>query len=285
MQALSGPRDGRPNRKAAAFDHVFEAALAEFPALRDIRDRHRTDLPFQGARIGILCPIAVRNAAFVECLIAVGARVRCIARGWGGSVHFAAVTARDADTLVVVDDGRLQGPKDGFDEAHSILLWPDGGSPNLIVDYDARLARLIHRGVAFDADQPGYENDPECAEIERSLHQWRSAHSHSHSAIATNIIGLCECTAKGAAFLRQIETSGGFLFPAIDASFGSASGVAIDRDHIALDTLARFDVRLTLALIDLFQNGGSYSLTLHGLAATFPDQPGASCLPATRSAQ
>jgi hypothetical protein len=125
----------------------------------------------------------------------------------------------------------------------------------------------VHRGVAVEAglskDTEGL--DPE--EIDRSILRWRTTHRLSYSAIATDMAGLSECTALGVARLRRIETAGGLMFPAIDASLGRALAPAIDRDHVAMDTLARLLARLALLQIELFTNGESYSPALHGFPA------------------
>ncbi len=239
----------------------LDRALSDLPMLRALRSRHQAVPPLAGARIAILCPATVHFAALVGVLVAMGARVRWAASSFdepeGGSVAAMQVTGAGVSRHT----GRP------WDDVHSILHWPDGGLPNLLVDYDGWIARLVHRGVAVEAGLSRYPSDPDGDDIDRSIQYWRTTRRLSYSAIATNMAGLSECTALGAARLRQIEAAGGLLFPAVDASLGGAVAPAIDRDHVAMDTLSRLLARLALLQIELFTNGEHYKPALHGFPA------------------
>jgi S-adenosylhomocysteine hydrolase len=245
------------------FGRFLEQAFSDFPVLRALRDRH-PHLPLKGARIGMLCPATGHFTALAALLMALGARVRYAAESPGEIDNI--VAFRAAGGLIFANERR--DARRYWQIARAILDWPDGGMPDLILDYDGRVARLVHRGVAIEADVSPVGADPDEAEIDQSLRLLRATDHLSFSAVATNIVGLSVCTASGAASLRHIEATGGLLFPAMDVSLGRMPGPAPDPSHVAMDTLARLLARLVLAQIELFTNGPSYQPSLHGFPAS-----------------
>jgi S-adenosylhomocysteine hydrolase len=206
--------------------------------------RYRAQQPLNGARIGMLCPSTEHFDTLAVLLVALGARVASAAAGPGET--------EDAASC---------------EQAGEILSWPDGSTPNLIVDCEARLARLVHRGVATEADPSRRTVDPDGPAIDRALLSLRATRGLSFSATATDVVGLSICTATGAASLRHIERTAGLLFPVIDVSASRMAGPTPDRSHVAIDTLARLLARLALVQIELFASGASYRPALHGLPA------------------
>jgi S-adenosylhomocysteine hydrolase len=257
----------RPGEGDAVADSLFgrflEQTFSDFPVLRALRDRH-PHLPLKGARIGMLCPATGQFTALAALLTALGARVRYAAEGPGEIDNM--VAFRAAGGLIFANERR--DAKGYWQVARTVIDWPDGGMPDLIIDYDGRVARLVHRGVTIEADVSPVSADRDEAEIDQSLRLLRATDHLSFSAVATNVVGLSVCTASGAASLRHIEATGGLLFPAMDVSLGRMPGPAPDPSHVAIDTLARLLARLVLAQIELFMNGAHYQPSLHRFPAS-----------------
>jgi S-adenosylhomocysteine hydrolase len=249
----------------AASDRLLGPASPDLRMLRCLRERYRAQAPLRGARIAILCPVNIYFAAFIALLLTLGARVRCAATD-GEELDGASVASlQAAGVSVLAYEGRE--PTGDCDDVRSILAWPDSGTADLIVDYDGRIACLVHRGVAIEAGLLPHGIDADGPAIDRWPRQWSATNNFSCSAVATNVIGLSECTASGAASLRNIERTEGLLFPAIDVSLRRTPGPPLDRDHLAAETLVGLLIRLALAQIELFTNGASYRPRLHGFPA------------------
>jgi S-adenosylhomocysteine hydrolase len=249
-----------------AFNRSLDRMISDFPVLRSLWNRHRAQAPLRGARIGMLCPATVQFAALATLLIGLGARVRYAAESTGETD----VALRDAASPIFANERDLLVA--GCDDVGAVLDWPDGSTPSLIIDYDGRIARLVHRGVAIEAGLSYGVAAPDEAEIDRSLQLLRTTRCLSFGAIATNVIGLSVCTASGAASLRHIETANGLLFPVIDVSAARLLGPAPDRQHVAMDTLARLLAKLVLAQVELSANGRSYRPAMHGFPARLAAQ-------------
>lgn len=246
---------GQPGRD------LVERALADLPILQILGERHVATKPLTGARIAVLSPVTAQLAAFLETLKRLGAQIRWAASDVAEDSIIAA--ASEAGLPVLAREG--QSGRAPLDNCHRVLDWDDGGTPNLIVDSDGMLARLIHLGVTAEAGPlASPTDDDEAAAIRRRL----ALRPASYSTIATNIVGLSECTARGADRLRQIDKAEGLMFPAIDASSGSLPGRAPDRSRVATDALSLLLGSQVLAQIELFSNGASYGPGVH----RFPDR-------------
>jgi S-adenosylhomocysteine hydrolase len=263
----SGEDDGLANSLARrSQDHVF----AYVPVPHALRERCR-GLPLKGARIGMLCPASDHFTALAELLKTMGAAVRYAAEGPGDIRDMAAF--RDAGGLLFANES--PDAVRYWQIACAILDWPERGMPDLVVDYDGRVARLVHRGIASEADVLPPAAAPDEAEIDRVLPLLRRADRPSFGAIATNIIGLSVCTASAASAMRRTGAAGGLLFPVIDVSLGRSPAPHLDPDHLAIHTLAGLLARLALVQIELFANGASYPPSLHGFPKSLADDFGA----------
>jgi S-adenosylhomocysteine hydrolase len=249
-----------------SLDQLPERAGADLPVLNVIRERYIDGQPLAGSRIALFCPPTLHFAALVTVLTDLGARVRWVPSERGDtSERVRAAVAETGAARLVECKSEERSPWDCF---HHAFDWDDGGSANLIVDKDGRAGRLIHWGIAVEAGGAANPSNAEEAAAYDSIRRRLTVCPASYSTIATSIAGLAEFTAFGVERLRQIETAGGLMFPAIDASTGGLSGQAPDRDHVAMDKLAGLLARLLLAQIELFSNGMAYGPGLH----RFPDR-------------
>ena len=230
-----------------------------------IRERYADGRPLAGSRIALFCPPTLHFAALVAVLTDLGARVRWVPSERADiSESVRAVVAETRSARLVDCGSEEQSPWDWF---HHAFDWDDGGTANLIVDNEATAVRLVHWGVAVEAGGAANPSNAEEAAAFDSIRRRLALRPASYSTIATSVAGSAEFTALGVERLRQIETAGGLMFPAIDASTGGLSGQP-DRDRVAMDKLAGLLARLLLAQIELFSNGITYGPGLH----RFPDR-------------
>jgi len=257
-QALSTAA-AQPASRAGSSREYCDRALAELPALKSLKQQYGTTEPLIGACIAVLCPATGPVAALLGVLARLGAQIRWAANDPVDDT--VVLQAREMGWPVFV--GEENSIESHLNAIHRAFECQDGGVPNLIIDTDAELARLIHLGVAAEAGAMPNPTDDEETAVCRAIRRRLAVRPSSYSTIATNVVGLSECTARGAERLRQIEKAGGLLFPAIDASSSGLPGRAPDRSRIATHTLEGLLARQALAQIELFSNRVSYPPGVH----------------------
>ena len=117
----------------------------EMPGLMSLREEFGASRPLAGARIAGSLHMTVQTAVLIETLVALGADVR-----WVSCNIFS--TQDHAAAAVVVGSGTPDAPAgtpvyawkgETLPEywwcTEQVLLWPDGGGPNMILDLS-----LIH---------------------------------------------------------------------------------------------------------------------------------------------
>lgn len=254
----------QPSNPADAGRALIDRAGAELSILGILFERYRADQPLAGARIAVLCPLTRQVAVLLETLTRLGARIRCAATGLVDDNVLAAMGR--ADVPIFAENGQSRRAR--LESFHRVFTWENGGSANLILDTDGELARLIHSGVAAEGGNLPVSIDDEKVALNRAIWRQLAVRPAFYSTIATNIVGLSECTARGVDRLRRIEKAGGLMFPVIDASSSGLPGHAPDRNRVATDTLAGLLARQALAQIELFSSGASYRPGVH----RFPDK-------------
>src|SRR4030081_2625917 len=132
-------------KKTAAKDYVVkdiglaewgrkEIAIAEIemPGLMATREEFGAKQPLKGARIAGSLHMTIQTAVLIETLAALGADIRWASCNiFSTQDHAAAAIAASGIPVFAYKGETLE---DYWDYTHRILVWSDGGAPNMILD-------------------------------------------------------------------------------------------------------------------------------------------------------
>ena len=208
-----------------------EITLAEheMPGLMAMRAEYSASQPLAGARITGSLHMTVQTAVLIETLVALGAQVRwCSCNIFSTQDHAAAA-------VVVGPDGTPDAPKgvpvyawkgetleEYWECTESVLRWPDGSGPNMILDDGGDATLLVHKGVEFEkagvVPDPSTTDNEEYAVILSVLQRSLTEDATRWTNIANSIKGVTEETTTGVHRLYQMHERGELLFPAINVN-------------------------------------------------------------------
>jgi adenosylhomocysteinase len=212
-----------------------EITLAEheMPGLMALREKYGKTRPLAGVRVMGSLHMTVQTAVLIETLDHLGADVR-----WCSCNIFS--TQDHAAAAVVVGrpetGGTVENPKgspvfawkgETLEEywwcTKEALTWPDGSSPQLIVDDGGDATLLIHKGVEFEKTGavPAFDADNEPEEWGVILDLLRREVAKGDGWFTTagaTIKGVSEETTTGVHRLYQMAEDGSLLFPAINVN-------------------------------------------------------------------
>ncbi|KQV19748.1 adenosylhomocysteinase [Kitasatospora sp. Root107] len=203
----------------------MQLAEHEMPGLMSIRKEFAATRPLAGARITGSLHMTVQTAVLIETLVALGADVRWV------SCNIFSTQDHAAAAIAVGPEGTPENPSgvpvfawkgETLEEywwcTEQALTWPNGQTPNMILDDGGDATLLIHKGVEFE--KAGQVPDPSTADNEeyalvlellgRSTLPW--------SEIAATIKGVTEETTTGVHRLYEMHRDGKLLFPAINVN-------------------------------------------------------------------
>src|SRR5689334_18563790 len=136
-----------------------EITLAEheMPGLMSLRREYAAEQPLRGARITGSLHMTIQTAVLIETLVSLGAEVR-----WA-SCNIFSTQDHAAAAVAVGPDGTVESPSgvpvyawkgETLPEywwcTEQVLLWPDGGGPNMILDDGGDATLLVHKGKEFE---------------------------------------------------------------------------------------------------------------------------------------
>jgi adenosylhomocysteinase len=173
--------------------------------------------------------MTIQTAVLIETLIALGAEVR-----WA-SCNIFSTQDHAAAAVAVGPEGTPEEPRgiavyawkgETLEEywwcTQQALTWPDGQSPNMILDDGGDATLLVHKGVEYE--RAGAVPDPSTADseefaivlglLQRSLEE----DAQRFTRMATEIRGVTEETTTGVHRLYQFAEQGQLLFPAINVN-------------------------------------------------------------------
>src|SRR4051795_4582172 len=143
----------------------------EMPGLRALRKEFGPSKPLAGARISGSLHMTIQTAVLIETLVELGAEVRWV------SCNIFSTQDHAAAAVAVGPEGTVENPKgvpvfawkgETLEEywwcTEQVLVWPDGGGPNMILDDGGDATLLVHKGVEFEkagAVPDATEDDPE----------------------------------------------------------------------------------------------------------------------------
>ncbi len=208
-----------------------EITLAEheMPGLMAIRREYAQAQPLKGARITGSLHMTIQTAVLIETLTALGAQVRwCSCNIFSTQDHAAAAVA-------VGPEGTPEDPRgvpvyawkgETLEEywwcTEQVLLWPQDGGPNMILDDGGDATLFVHKGTEYE--RAGAVPDPAGADseefrviltaLQRSLHE----DPQRWTRIGAGIKGVTEETTTGVHRLYQMVETGELLFPAINVN-------------------------------------------------------------------
>ncbi|HET6910213.1 MAG TPA: adenosylhomocysteinase [Mycobacteriales bacterium] len=208
-----------------------EITLAEheMPGLMAMRAEYSAAKPLSGARITGSLHMTVQTAVLIETLVALGAEVR-----WA-SCNIFSTQDHAAAAVVVGPHGTVDAPQgvpvyawkgetleEYWDCTESVLRWPDGGGPNMILDDGGDATLLVHKGVEFEkagqVPDPSTTDNEEFAVILGLLQRSLAEDPTRWTNIANSIKGVTEETTTGVHRLYQMHERGELLFPAINVN-------------------------------------------------------------------
>ena len=201
----------------------------EMPGLMAMRAEFGPKQPLKGARITGSLHMTVQTAVLIETLVALGAEVR-----WA-SCNIFSTQDHAAAAVVVGPDGTPDNPRgvpvyawkgETLDEywwcTEKVLLWPDGGGPNMILDDGGDATLLVHKGTEFEAAGVVPSTDPtdseEYAVILEVLRRSLTEDPQRWTRIGAGIRGVTEETTTGVHRLYEMQKEGRLLFPAINVN-------------------------------------------------------------------
>jgi adenosylhomocysteinase len=208
-----------------------EITLAEheMPGLMAMRDEYGAAAPLAGARVTGSLHMTVQTAVLIETLVALGAEVR-----WA-SCNIFSTQDHAAAAVVVGPNGTPEAPagvpvfawkgetlEEYWECTDAALRWPDGVSPNMLLDDGGDATLLVHKGVEFE--KAGVVPDPSTADSEEFavvlglLTRSLAESSSRWTDIANSIKGVTEETTTGVHRLYQMHERGELLFPAINVN-------------------------------------------------------------------
>src|SRR5215468_4184286 len=207
----------------------IQLAEHEMPGLMAVRAEYADSQPLRGARITGSLHMTIQTAVLIETLVALGARVRWASCNiFSTQDHAAAAVAVGPQGTVERPDGvpvyawKGESLPEYWWCTEQVLLWPDGGGPNMILDDGGDATLLVHKGAQFEAAgavPAATEDDSEEYQvILEVLRRSLAADSQRWTGIAAGIKGVTEETTTGVHRLYEMSNAGTLLFPAINVN-------------------------------------------------------------------
>jgi adenosylhomocysteinase len=207
----------------------IQLAEHEMPGLMAIRREFASAQPLRGARITGSLHMTVQTAVLIETLVALGAQVR-----WA-SCNIFSTQDHAAAAVAVGPNGTVDAPSgvpvyawkgETLPEywwcTEQVLLWPDGGGPNMILDDGGDATLLVHKGKEFEGvgavPATAEDDSEEYGVILDLLRRSLGEDGQRWTQVASGIRGVTEETTTGVHRLYEMQTNGTLLFPAINVN-------------------------------------------------------------------
>jgi len=199
-----------------------EIAIAEteMPGLMALREEFGKDKPLKGARISGSLHMTIQTAVLIETLAELGAEIRWASCNIFSTQDHAAAAIAAAGIPVFAWKGETI--EEYWWCTEQMLTWPDGGTPNMILDDGGDATLLVHKGVEFEkagkvpAAKPG--DNEEWVAILEVLRRTLESSPNKWQHIAASVKGVTEETTTGVHRLYQMQEKGELLFPAMNVN-------------------------------------------------------------------
>jgi adenosylhomocysteinase len=198
----------------------IELAEHEMPGLMALRRRYGADQPLRGAKITGSLHMTIQTAVLIETLLELGAQVRWASCNiFSTQDHAAAAIAARGVPVYAWKGETLEEYWWCTDQA---LRWPDGETPNMILDDGGDATLLVHKGVEFEragaVPAPGDGDSEEWKVVLGLLARIQGEDTRRWHRTAESVKGVTEETTTGVHRLYQMMEGGTLLFPAINVN-------------------------------------------------------------------
>jgi adenosylhomocysteinase len=198
----------------------IELAEHEMPGLMSLRAEFGDSKPLKGARITGSLHMTIQTAVLIETLTALGAQVRWVSCNIFSTQDHAAAAIAAAGIPVFAWKGETL--EEYWWCTEQVLVWPDGGGPNMILDDGGDATLLVHKGVEYEkagtVPEPTDDDSDEWKVVLDTLKRSLAEDPKRWTTIAEGIIGVTEETTTGVHRLYQMFEAGDLLFPAINVN-------------------------------------------------------------------
>jgi adenosylhomocysteinase len=197
-----------------------EIAIAEteMPGLMAIIEDYADKQPLKGAKITGSLHMTIQTAVLIETLVKLGAEVRWASCNIFSTQDHAAAAIAAAGIPVFAYKGETL--EEYWDYTHRILEWPDGSTPNMILDDGGDATLLVTLGTRAEKD-PSLIAKPTCEEEEilfAAIKAQLAKKPGWYARIQASIKGVTEETTTGVHRLYQMEKENRLPFPAINVN-------------------------------------------------------------------
>ena len=198
----------------------IELAEHEMPGLMALRRRYGAEQPLRGAKITGSLHMTIQTAVLIETLLDLGAHVRWASCNiFSTQDHAAAAIAARGVPVFAWKGETLEEYWWCTDQA---LRWPDGDTPNMILDDGGDATLLVHKGVEFEragaVPAPGDGDSEEWKVVLGLLARIQGEDTRRWHRTAETVKGVTEETTTGVHRLYQMMEAGTLLFPAINVN-------------------------------------------------------------------
>lgn len=201
----------------------IELAEHEMPGLMALRERYATKQPLKGARIMGSLHMTIETAVLIETLKILGADVR-----WA-SCNIFSTQDQAAAAIVATGTPVFAWKGETLEEywwcTYQAMCFPNGETPNMIVDDGGDATLLIHRGYELEEYvrkngklPPISDGHKELQIVDSLLHQIYQEDSDRWHRTVENWIGVSEETTTGVHRLYQMMKEGKLLTRAMNVN-------------------------------------------------------------------
>jgi adenosylhomocysteinase len=195
-------------------------AESEMPGLMALREEFGTRQPLKGARITGSLHMTIQTAVLIETLVALGADVRWASCNIFSTQDHAAAAIAAAGVPVYAWKGETI--EEYWWCTEQALTWPDGGTPNMILDDGGDATLLLHKGVDFEkagaVPAPKAGDNEEWVAILGVLKRTLEKKPGFWQKMADSVKGVTEETTTGVHRLYHMQETGELLFPAMNVN-------------------------------------------------------------------
>jgi len=197
----------------------IEIAEQEMPGLMATREKYGPEQPLKGVRIMGSLHMTIQTAVLIETLVALGADVRWASCNIFSTQDHAAAAIAAAGVPVFAWKGETL--EEYWWCTFRAMTWPDGKTPQLIVDDGGDATLLIHKGVDVEKNPEILKKDTGNRELNIVMSLLGAVHAGDTGfwqRAAKEWRGVSEETTTGVHRLYQMQKAGSLLVPAINVN-------------------------------------------------------------------